>query len=413
MKTLLVHSARDLGQDGPDYIFGYGAVDAKDLIDLLRADNGVLGDGGTTAWGTDSAGNASVDDFTINVPAGTGVLKATLAWDDPAAAAFSAIAYVNNLTLQLIAPDATVRQAFVLDPANPHLPATTGANGRDNQEQVVVENPAAGTWTVRVTGTAVPTGPQTYALAYSAAPATFNPAGCTATSSTYEAGLDGWAVTGAAQAAAPAAGHGSFSLRLGGGASTTHEATRDFAIPAGVGKAELTLFFHQVTDEVAATGFGFDDLFVEVRNTSGTVLSVLGLMNDAWREGAWMDLQNMDLSPWIGQTIRVAFRGTNDSSLPTSFYVDDVAVTTCTTGGGGNTPPVVDITAPASGSSFTVGTSINFTGTATDAQDGSLTAGLAWTSSINGPIGNDYIGYYGGEATTAGNRPVLVVTYTP
>jgi len=52
-----------------------------------------------------------------------------------------------------------------------------------------------------------------------------------------------------------------------------------------------------------------------------------------------------------------------------------------------NQAPVVTITAPANGSSFTEGTAIGFTGTATDAEDGNLTAGLAWTSSLDGPIG--------------------------
>ncbi len=57
-------------------------------------------------------------------------------------------------------------------------------------------------------------------------------------------------------------------------------------------------------------------------------------------------------------------------------------------GGGGNTPPSVTITAPANGSSFATGTSINFTGTANDAQDGNISASLSWTSSINGAIGS-------------------------
>ncbi len=57
-------------------------------------------------------------------------------------------------------------------------------------------------------------------------------------------------------------------------------------------------------------------------------------------------------------------------------------------GGGGNTPPVVAITAPANGSSFASGTSVTFTGTANDAQDGNISAGLSWNSSINGAIGS-------------------------
>jgi len=52
------------------------------------------------------------------------------------------------------------------------------------------------------------------------------------------------------------------------------------------------------------------------------------------------------------------------------------------------TPPTVSITSPASGSSFAEGTSVSFSGTANDTEDGSLTANLSWTSSIDGAIGS-------------------------
>jgi len=52
-----------------------------------------------------------------------------------------------------------------------------------------------------------------------------------------------------------------------------------------------------------------------------------------------------------------------------------------------NDPPTVSITSPADGSTFDSGASIDFSGTASDTEDGDLTAGLAWTSSIDGPIG--------------------------
>src|SRR3970040_808393 len=45
------------------------------------------------------------------------------------------------------------------------------------------------------------------------------------------------------------------------------------------------------------------------------------------------------------------------------------------------------ITAPANGSTFDQGDPITLTGTATDTGDGDLTASLAWTSSLDGPIG--------------------------
>jgi hypothetical protein len=387
VKAMLVHSARDQGQEGPDYIYGYGIVDAKALVDLERAGSGSLGAAGSAVWGTDSVGNGATDSFTISVPAGTGELKASLAWDDAAAAAFVASAPVNNLNLELVSPSATIFRPWVLSSASPHLAATTGVNSLDNQEQVVVANPAAGIWTVRVLGSSVPTGPQSYGLAYSTKPADTHP--CTTTSYTYEAGNDGWTLSGgAARVAAPAAGHGSFSLRLGGGASTTHEATIDVAVPAGASRAEWSYFWYMTTDEVAASGWHFDFNYAEVRNTSGAPLAVFDVRDDSWREAAWMDQQNIDLTPWAGQTVRLAFRGTNDSSLVSSFYLDDVAFTTCSGGGGGNTPPTVTITAPADGASVSAGTSVTFSGTATDTQDGNISANLTWTSSINGTIGS-------------------------
>ncbi|NLD45283.1 MAG: S8 family peptidase, partial [Chloroflexi bacterium] len=59
---------------------------------------------------------------------------------------------------------------------------------------------------------------------------------------------------------------------------------------------------------------------------------------------------------------------------------------------GGGTPPVnnapsVSISSPANNASFDSGTSISFAGSATDAQDGNLSASLVWTSSRDGQIG--------------------------
>jgi len=49
--------------------------------------------------------------------------------------------------------------------------------------------------------------------------------------------------------------------------------------------------------------------------------------------------------------------------------------------------PTVDITSPVDGSSYAGGTTITFTGTATDLEDGVLDVSLTWTSDIDGYIG--------------------------
>jgi subtilisin family serine protease len=56
-------------------------------------------------------------------------------------------------------------------------------------------------------------------------------------------------------------------------------------------------------------------------------------------------------------------------------------------GGGGNTAPTVSITSPEDSASFASGTSISFSGSASDAEDGNLTASLVWTSNVDGQIG--------------------------
>jgi subtilisin family serine protease len=56
-------------------------------------------------------------------------------------------------------------------------------------------------------------------------------------------------------------------------------------------------------------------------------------------------------------------------------------------GGGTDNPPTVTISSPDDGATFDSGTSISFSGSASDNEDGDLTASLVWTSSVDGQIG--------------------------
>ncbi len=340
VKAMMIHSARDLGQDGPDYIYGYGSVDAKGLIDLLRAGNNTLGGTAPQRWGTDSVSQGQTDAFTITVPAGAGELKATLAWDDFAAAAFTAFAPVNNLDLELLSPGGVTVRPWVLSSANPHLNATTGINTLDNQEQVRVTNPQAGVWTVRVVGTTVPQGPQSYGLTFTSLPHRYQEAACATTTWGFETGNDGWTLNGATRVAAPAAGHGSWSLHFGNALSVVHEATQNVAIPAGSGRVELSYFWYLQTQHPGTIGSNYDALRVEVRNaTTGVPLAVLGEQQESWRLSTWMNFTHVDLTPWAGQTVTLAFRfqekvyppggGQPADNLTSRIWVDDVSLVTC------------------------------------------------------------------------------------
>jgi hypothetical protein len=48
----------------------------------------------------------------------------------------------------------------------------------------------------------------------------------------------------------------------------------------------------------------------------------------------------------------------------------------------------VTISSPADGASFDSGASVSFSGSASDTEDGNLTASLVWTSDLDGPIGS-------------------------
>lgn len=52
-----------------------------------------------------------------------------------------------------------------------------------------------------------------------------------------------------------------------------------------------------------------------------------------------------------------------------------------------NQAPVAAITSPADGATVTEGDSVAFEGTVSDVEDGTITAGLSWSSTIDGPIG--------------------------
>jgi hypothetical protein len=98
-------------------------------------------------------------------------------------------------------------------------------------------------------------------------------------------------------------------------------------IPAGAASAQLT-FWLNVTSSETTTTTQFDRLFVEVRNTSGTLLQTLATFSNLNRgaAGAYVQRSGYNLLAYRGQTIRLQFRGTTDSILPTTFRVDDVAV---------------------------------------------------------------------------------------
>ncbi|MBL8298703.1 MAG: S8 family serine peptidase [Rhodanobacteraceae bacterium] len=110
------------------------------------------------------------DNHTLTVTAGT-PLNIALTWTDAAASVGANPALVNALRLEVVAPNGDVwtqklPAGVSVTNANPsQSTTTTNYDNRNNVHRISFANPAAGTYTVRVRGINVPTGPQKYALA--------------------------------------------------------------------------------------------------------------------------------------------------------------------------------------------------------------------------------------------------------
>jgi hypothetical protein len=96
-------------------------------------------------------------------------------------------------------------------------------------------------------------------------------------------------------------------------------------IPSGH-NAGLTFWLNVTSDETTTTTV-YDRLFVEVRSTSGALLATLGTYSNLNKGtlGSYTQ-RSFSLASWRGQTVRVQFRSTTDSIYPTSFRIDDVAL---------------------------------------------------------------------------------------
>ncbi len=157
IKNTICNTANDLGNAGPDYRFGFGRINALQAVKILEENRYAL----------NSMSTAGINDVSIAVPAGASRLRVMLTWNDPAAAANANPALVNNLDLRVIDAASTTTLPWILDPNTPANPATRGVDNYSNIEQVTLDNPSAGNYTLRVLGTSIPTGPQDYALTWS------------------------------------------------------------------------------------------------------------------------------------------------------------------------------------------------------------------------------------------------------
>ncbi|MFF4648482.1 M4 family metallopeptidase [Streptomyces sp. NPDC001380] len=117
-----------------------------------------------------------------------------------------------------------------------------------------------------------------------------------------------------------AAHSGSWKAWMNGYGSThTDTLSQTVSVPAGC-KATLTFWLHIDTAETTTTS-AYDKLSVQANSTTLASFSNLN-KNTGYVQKSY------DLSSFAGQSVTLKFTGTEDSSLQTSFVVDDTALTT-------------------------------------------------------------------------------------
>jgi YD repeat-containing protein len=188
------------------------------------------------------------------------------------------------------------------------------------------------------------------------------------------------------------------------------ETTLYYYDQAGQLLAELDGLGNTLTEYIYVDGLMLAQLKTGAANTLPTV-SITVPANDAvftagdniTFTGTATDTEDGDLGSSLQWSSDVdGVLGTGVSVSTTSLSVNNHIITASVTDSGNltgtatinltvtaaNTPPTVSIVAPADGSTHLQGDNITFTGTATDAEDGDLSATIQWTSSLDGSLGS-------------------------
>lgn len=140
VKALVIHTAKEAGNKGPDYHFGWGVFDAFESVKMIE-NNGTSG---------------LIDELTLNAnetktfyltASGNEPLKVTIAWTDvPGIPSENPVLndrrsmLINDLDIRVYDEKNHAYLPWKLDPNKPAALATKGDNKVDNMEQIVIEN---------------------------------------------------------------------------------------------------------------------------------------------------------------------------------------------------------------------------------------------------------------------------------
>ncbi|WP_329395805.1 M1 family aminopeptidase [Streptomyces melanogenes] len=214
----------------------------------------------------------------------------------------------------------------------------------------------------------------------------------------FESGTSPWSQsqTSVITSRAGQSAHGGTTFAWLDGVGSTHTDTlsQSVTIPSGCSTATLTFWLHIDTAETTSST-AYDKLTAKIGSTTLATYSNLN-KNTGYIQ------KSLDVSAFAGQTVNLAFTGTEDSSLQTSFVVDDVALNTS----GDTTPPGDSTRTPAS-PSYTVNLSSNTSGTVWTGHESAT-----FTNASATPLSEVYLRLWDNYHGTCSAMPITVTNVT-
>ncbi|WP_329009779.1 M28 family peptidase [Micromonospora rifamycinica] len=198
-------------------------------------------------------------------------------------------------------------------------PSSVTSGGSATMTVSASSSAALGTFTLTVTGTGSATRTASYTVTVTGTGSCTG--GQVVGNGGFESGTSPWtATTGViTNSSSQPARTGSYKAWLNGNGSTsTDTLSQSVTVPAGCSSYTLAFYLHIDTAERTTT-VAYDKLVVQVGSTT---LATYSNLNKA----TGYTLRSFDVGAYAGQTVTLKFTGTEDSSLQTSFVIDDVTL---------------------------------------------------------------------------------------
>ncbi|MBM2620358.1 M20/M25/M40 family metallo-hydrolase [Actinoplanes sp. LDG1-06] len=259
-----------------------------------------------------TTGSTPANDFSVSLAPGTATVtpgSSTTATVNTATTSGSA----QTVTLSSSGAPAGVSVSF--------SPASVTSGGSSTMTVATTTAAAPGSYTITVTGAGSASHSASYALTVAGTGACTSP-GQKLGNPGFETATAPWTASSGVIAANTGEGSprsGTRSAWLNGyGSTRTETLSQSVTPPAGCSSYTLSFYLKISTAETTTTT-QYDKLTVQAGSTTLQVFSNLNA-------GAYT-LRSYNLAAFAGQTVTIKFTGVEDSSLKTSFVIDDTALT--------------------------------------------------------------------------------------